>query len=249
MTDIYQQLDSVYRQLMDKAHEARKSSYSPYSGYAVGAALLAASGKIYLGCNIENASYTPTVCAERVAFFKAVSAGERQFVAIAIVGANAHEEPSRPCPPCGVCRQVMSEFCGPEFVVLLGDREEYQIVPFADLMPYTFTMDNLSSAEPEEESHEPEYEEESEPEYEEESEPEYEAETDLDSDLEDLDSDLEDLDSDIEDLEDLDSDLDDEDLELDEDFDELSDLDDLDEDYNEIERLLAELEAEEPEAE
>ncbi len=141
--DIYEQLDSVYRQLMAKAHEARAASYCPYSGVAVGAALLTATGKIYLGANIENASFSPTICAERVAFFKAISAGERNFVAIAVVGAKQGEEPSAEFPPCGVCRQVMSEFCDDDFVILLGTREDYSIVPFADILPHRFTKDNF----------------------------------------------------------------------------------------------------------
>ena len=146
MTDMYEQLTNVYYQLLDKAHDAREASYCPYSGFAVGAALLTASGKIYLGANIENASYSPTMCAERVAFFKAISAGEREFVAIAIVGANKDEQPSRIVPPCGVCRQVMSEFCGSDFMIVLGTRDKMELVPFADMMPFTFTASDLSSA-------------------------------------------------------------------------------------------------------
>ena len=148
MKDIYEQLTNVYYQLIDKAHDARAASYSPYSGIAVGAALLASSGKIYLGANIENASYSPTICAERVAFFKAVNAGERDFVAIAVVGAPANEEPSSTFPPCGVCRQVMSEFCGPEFMVVLGTREDIRLIPFAEILPHSFNKDNLEPAEP-----------------------------------------------------------------------------------------------------
>ena len=146
MKDIYEQLTNVYYQLIDKAHDARAASYSPYSGIAVGAALLTASGKIYLGANIENASYSPTICAERVAFFKAVNAGERDFVAIAVVGAPANEEPSSTFPPCGVCRQVMSEFCGPDFMVVLGTRDDIRLIPFSEILPHSFTKDNLESA-------------------------------------------------------------------------------------------------------
>ncbi len=145
MTDMYEQLTNVYYQLIDKAHDARAASYCPYSGIAVGAALLTATGKIYTGANIENASYSPTICAERAAFFKAVNAGERDFVAIAIAGAKADEEPVGNFPPCGVCRQVMSEFCGPDFMIILGTRENFELVPFSDLMPHTFTKDNLES--------------------------------------------------------------------------------------------------------
>ena len=145
MSNIYEQLTDIYYQLIDKAHDARAASYSPYSGIAVGAALLASSGRIYLGANIENASYSPTICAERVAFFKAISAGEREFVAIAIVGAKADEEPSGNFPPCGVCRQVMSEFCGPEFMIVLGTRDNFEMIPFAEILPHSFTKENLES--------------------------------------------------------------------------------------------------------
>ena len=95
----------VLNELLDKAEEARSHSYSPYSGYSVGAALLTKDGKIYLGCNVENASYTPTICAERNAFFKAVFDGIRDFSAIAVIGSG-----ESPAFPCGVCRQVMAEF-------------------------------------------------------------------------------------------------------------------------------------------
>lgn len=148
MTDKYEQLTNVYYQLIDKAHDARADSYCPYSGIAVGAALLTASGRIYLGANIENASYSPTICAERVAFFKAVNAGERDFVAIAIVGAEKEKEPSANFPPCGVCRQVMSEFCSSDFMIVLGTRENFNLVPFSDILPYSFTKDNLTSPPP-----------------------------------------------------------------------------------------------------
>lgn len=147
MNDIYEQLTNVYYQLIDKAHEARAASYSPYSGIAVGAALLTSSGKIYLGANIENASYSPTICAERVAFFKAVNAGERDFVAIAIVGAPANEEPSSTFPPCGVCRQVMSEFCGPDFMIVLGTRTDMRLIPFSEILPHSFSKENLEPKE------------------------------------------------------------------------------------------------------
>jgi cytidine deaminase len=222
MNDIFKQLDFVYRQLIDKAHEARAASYSPYSGIAVGAALLCSSGRIYLGANIENASYSPTVCAERVAFFKAVNAGEREFVAIAVVGAKADEEPSCEFPPCGVCRQVMSEFCGPDFVVLLGTKEKYEIIPLADLMPHSFTKDNLD----------PQPEEVTEDALEEVLEDEYDEDEDLDEDLDDEDYDEDDFDDDFDDEdlddEDFDEDFDDEDFD-DEDFD---DEDDDDEDFD-----------------
>ena len=107
-------------ELMALAVEARKMSYAPYSGFRVGAALLGKSGKVYKGCNVENAAYTPTNCAERTAVFKAVSEGEREFIAIAIVG-GAGEEPAEFCAPCGVCRQVLAEFCDKDFRIVLGN--------------------------------------------------------------------------------------------------------------------------------
>ena len=126
-------------QLCRLALEARKSSYSPYSGFKVGAALLSASGKIYTGCNIENAAYSPTVCAERVAFFKAVSEGETEFEAIAIAG-GANDTPDGECPPCGVCRQVMAEFCNPDTfkVYLVKNENEYTLLSLRELLPYGF---------------------------------------------------------------------------------------------------------------
>lgn len=123
------------------AIEAMKKSYSPYSHFTVGAALLTKDGKIYTGANIENASYTPTVCAERNAIFTAVHNGEREFDAIAIVG--GHEGLVKGITaPCGVCRQVMSEFCSPDFKVILvtssnGDFEETTL---GELLPYTFKL-------------------------------------------------------------------------------------------------------------
>ena len=129
--------------LLAIAEEAREAAYSPYSGITVGAALLTAEGKIYKGANIENASYTPTVCAERVAFFKAVSEGESQFLAIAIAGGEA-EQPSKPdFPPCGVCRQVMTEFCGADFRVIWGNSEKVTVKTLAEMMPYSFDKTNL----------------------------------------------------------------------------------------------------------
>ena len=227
MSDIYEQLTDIYYQLIDKAHDARAASYSPYSGIAVGAALLAASGKIYLGANIENASYSPTICAERVAFFKAVSAGEREFVAIAIVGAPANEEPSSTFPPCGVCRQVMSEFCGPEFMIILGTRSDMRLIPFSEILPHSFTKENLApsenlqsatiltphGAEPEVYSYDDE-------EYEETHDEEYE---DLDDEYEELDDEYEDLDDEYEELDDEYEELDDE---YEEEEDSLEDVED-----------------------
>lgn len=119
-------------------------SYTPYSHFKVGAALLAKNGTIYTGCNIENAAYTPTNCAERTAIFKAVSEGVREFDAICIVGGKdgVLEEFA---PPCGVCRQVMMEFCQPdEFQIILATgKEDYQIYTLKDLMPQGFGPGNL----------------------------------------------------------------------------------------------------------
>lgn len=133
--------------LIEKAFEARRKSYSPYSKFKVGAALLGKSGKIYLGCNIENAAYSPTNCAERTAFFKAVSEGETDFEAIAIVGApeEIQEGEGDFCAPCGVCRQVMAEFCHVKsFRVLLAkSHEEYKVFLLEELLPLSFTKDDL----------------------------------------------------------------------------------------------------------
>lgn len=130
-------------ELMQHAVEARKKAYAPYSGFYVGAALLAKSGKVYRGCNIENASYTPTNCAERTAFFKAVSEGERKFEAIAIVGGKG-EELSALCAPCGVCRQVMAEFCDGDFRIVLGTPERIEIHSLKELLPMSFGKADLS---------------------------------------------------------------------------------------------------------
>ena len=129
-------------ELMRLALEAREMAYAPYSGFYVGAALLTADGKVYTGCNVENAAYSPTNCAERTAFFKAVSEGERSFSAIAIVGGRKGT-PGGFCAPCGVCRQVMAEFCGADFKVILGDAEQLQIRTLAELLPETFSSANL----------------------------------------------------------------------------------------------------------
>lgn len=130
-------------ELIKNAVKARENSYAPYSKYKVGAALLTKSGKVYLGCNVENASYTPTICAERNAFFKAISEGEREFEMIAIVGGKEGEELSPNCTPCGVCRQVMTEFCSKDFLVILGTPEKYKAYRLEELMPYSFTKTEL----------------------------------------------------------------------------------------------------------
>lgn len=125
--------------LVKEALAAREMAYVPYSHFAVGAALLTKDGKIYRGCNIENAAYSPTNCAERTAFFKAVSEGEREFAAIAVVGGPAGEPPVDFCYPCGVCRQVMAEFCSDDFIVLVGKSEdEIEENTLVDILPHTF---------------------------------------------------------------------------------------------------------------
>lgn len=134
----------MVEKLIDTAIEQLKFSYTPYSNFKVGAALLTKSGKIYTGCNIENASYTPTNCAERTAFFKAVSEGVRDFQAICIVGGkdgNLTEYTA----PCGVCRQVMMEFCNPKTfqIILAVDKERYEIYTLEELMPFGFGPLNL----------------------------------------------------------------------------------------------------------
>ncbi len=130
------------RTLMQAAEAARLLSYSPYSHFCVGAALLGKSGKIYTGCNIENAAYTPTNCAERTAFFKAVSEGEREFTAIAITGGREGDAPSF-CAPCGVCRQVMAEFCDGDFAILLGNSQDLTEMTLAELLPERFGPHSL----------------------------------------------------------------------------------------------------------
>lgn len=135
------------RELIKEAYKAQKFAYSPYSGFQVGAALLGKSGKVYTGCNIENAAFSPTNCAERTAFFKAVSEGEISFEKIVIVGnaKDAREEEKDYCAPCGVCRQVMAEFCSPsKFMVLLAKSEtDYKTYRLEELLPMGFTKENL----------------------------------------------------------------------------------------------------------
>ena len=130
-------------ELLLKAIEARKMAYAPYSDHKVGAALVGKSGKIYLGCNVENAAYSPTNCAERTAIFKAVSEGEREFTAIAIVG-GLGDTLSEICAPCGVCRQVMAEFCDGDMKIVLGTPEKVVVTTLSELLPYSFGRANLS---------------------------------------------------------------------------------------------------------
>lgn len=132
-------------QLIKAAIKQTEYSYVPYSGFRVGAALLAKNGKVYTGCNIENAAYTPSNCAERTAFFKAVSEGVREFSAICIVGGKDGVL-STYTPPCGVCRQVMMEFCDPKTfeIILAVSEEEYEVFLLKDLLPKGFGPGNLA---------------------------------------------------------------------------------------------------------
>ena len=125
--------------LIGLAVEAMHKAYAPYSGYKVGAALLCADGTVYQGCNIENAAYGPTNCAERTAFFKAVYDGQRDFKAIAVCGGKDGVITGA-FPPCGVCRQVMREFCEDDFVIYMVDAGgEYKAVPLSELLPHSFS--------------------------------------------------------------------------------------------------------------
>lgn len=139
-------MQAQIKELITAAIEARRKSYSPYSHYQVGAALLTADGQIVTGCNIENAAYGPSNCAERTAFFKAVSEGIRDFAAIAIVGSPEGEALTQFAYPCGVCRQVMMEFCEPlRFQVIVAKSEEdYRVMTLAQLLPESFGPANLS---------------------------------------------------------------------------------------------------------
>ncbi len=125
-----------WHKLFQQAIKAREYSYSPYSQYKVGAALLTASGNVYKGCNIENATYTPSICAERTAIFKAVSEGDTDFVAIAVVTLNGGT-------PCGVCRQVIREFA-PNLTVIFGSiNGDYKVLTLSDLLPHSFGPEHL----------------------------------------------------------------------------------------------------------
>ena len=130
------------KELMNVAVKAREMSYSPYSNFRVGAALLGLSGKVYTGCNVENAGYTPTNCAERTALFKAISEGEREFLAIAIVG-GLGDTLNDFCAPCGVCRQALSEFCGNDFRFILGNPNNIKVVTMEEILPYSFGKGDL----------------------------------------------------------------------------------------------------------
>ena len=127
-------------ELIDLAKEAMTHAYAPYSGYQVGAALLCADGSVYCGCNIENSAFSPTVCAERSAFFKAVYDGHREFTAIAVCGGKGGVITDF-APPCGVCRQVMKEFCKEDFTVyLVGADDHFETYTLAQLLPVRFSL-------------------------------------------------------------------------------------------------------------
>lgn len=126
--------------LVARAKEAMERAYAPYSGFTVGAALLGKSGRVYVGCNVENASYPVTCCAERTALFAAVAAGEREFSALAVVGGRGGVVEDF-CPPCGICRQALSEFCPAAFPVYLWRPDEIQTLPLGDLLPHAFQLE------------------------------------------------------------------------------------------------------------
>lgn len=132
------------KDLIRKALGARTKAYAPYSHYQVGAALLSGQGRVYPGCNVENASYGAAICAERIAFVRAVQEGEREFQAIAIVGGLEGENPKDYAYPCGICRQVMQEFCGPDFEVITAvSEDDYEIHSLEEMLPWGFGGDKL----------------------------------------------------------------------------------------------------------
>ncbi len=129
--------------LIALAMKARENAYCPYSGIAVGAALLTETGEVFLGANMENASFGPTLCAERVAFGSALAAGHRKFKRIAVVGAKKECAPDRHFPPCGVCRQVMAEFCTGDFEILLSDGKSTRVLTLSELLPHGFGKEHF----------------------------------------------------------------------------------------------------------
>ena len=135
-----------YEELVEMALEARKLAYAPYSKFKVGAALLGSNGVVYKGCNVENASYPATNCAERTAIFGAVAEGQREFDAIAIVGGKEDASELEFCAPCGVCRQVMREFCNPEHfeIILAKSKSDYKVFTLEELLPMSFGPENLN---------------------------------------------------------------------------------------------------------
>ena len=134
-------MEEMRIKLARAALDARQNAYCPYSHFAVGAAVLAKSGKIYAGCNIENTTQGPGVCAARAALYKAVSEGEREFLAVAVAGGPEGREPDGFCPPCGVCRQALAEFCAGEMpVILVKNSEETEVYRLKELFPLAFSL-------------------------------------------------------------------------------------------------------------
>ena len=126
--------------LIEKALDARKNAHSPYSNFCVGAALLCSDGEIFTGANVENSSFGGTICAERSAFCAAVSQGKRDFEAIAIIGGYRNAQIDKKCAPCGICRQFMSEFCSPDFKIVLFDGQAPSITTLGELLPEMFEL-------------------------------------------------------------------------------------------------------------
>ena len=136
--------EEMKKTLVEKAFEVREKAYTPYSHHKVGAALLGKNGQIYLGCNIENAAFTPSNCAKRTAVFKAVSEGQLEFDAIAVVGGMEDAEELDYCAPCGVCRQVLREFCDNDFEIILAkDVEHRKTLTLKEILPLGFGPENL----------------------------------------------------------------------------------------------------------
>lgn len=129
--------------LLESAKNARENAYAPYSKYRVGAALLAKDGEVFLGCNVENASFGATNCAERTALFSAVANGVREFQAIAVVG-GLGEGLDETILPCGICCQALSEFCPKEFPIILAQGDSYRVITLGELFPYAFSSQNLT---------------------------------------------------------------------------------------------------------
>lgn len=129
------------RELLNTALIAREAAYAPYSGYFVGAALLAEDGTVYTGCNMENASYSATLCAERAAFAAAISAGAHRFKAIAVAGGKGMKADEK-TSPCGICRQVMAEFCDEKFNIILGNEQTLSVYSLGDLLPLSFSLED-----------------------------------------------------------------------------------------------------------
>ena len=133
--------EAVY--LLETAKKARQNAYAPYSGYLVGAALLAKNGEVYIGCNVENASFGVTNCAERTALFSAIADGAREFQAIAVVG-GTYDNLDETILPCGICCQALSEFCAQDFPIVLTKEKSYRIMTLKELFPHAFSSQNLN---------------------------------------------------------------------------------------------------------